>query len=58
MNPNITDLCGYTVLDEKMSGTFHIAVGANEMFGGSNAASNHDDIQTFRLYFLILDVYY
>ena len=34
MNPNVTDLCGYTLLDEKMAGTFHIAVGANTMFGG------------------------
>lgn len=43
MNPNVTDLCGYTVLDEKMCGTFHIAVGANNMFGGTNAASDHID---------------
>ena len=43
MNPNVTDLCGYTVLDEKMHGTFHIAVGANNMFGGTNAASDHID---------------
>ena len=43
MNPNITDLCGYTLLDEKMAGTFHIAVGANNMFGGENAASDHVD---------------
>lgn len=43
MNPNITDLCGYTVLDEKMAGTFHIAVGANELFGGKNKASIHED---------------
>lgn len=43
MNPNVTDLCGYTVLDEKMAGTFHIAVGANNMFGGKNKASNHTD---------------
>ena len=43
MNPNVTDLCGYTVLDEKMCGTFHIAVGANHMFGGTNEASNHID---------------
>ncbi|MFR4350296.1 MAG: aminopeptidase [Roseburia sp.] len=43
MNPNVTDLCGYTVLDEKMIGTFHIAVGSNDMFGGVNKASNHDD---------------
>lgn len=43
MNPNVTDLCGYTVLDEKMCGTFHIAVGANHMFGGTNEASEHID---------------
>ncbi len=43
MNPNITTLCGYTVLDEKMAGTFHIAVGANNMFGGANTASDHID---------------
>lgn len=43
MNPRVTDLCGYTVLDEKMAGTFHIAVGANDMFGGENKASDHID---------------
>lgn len=43
MNPNVTDLCGYTVLDEKMAGTFHIAVGANNMFGGANKAGDHTD---------------
>ncbi len=43
MNPNVTDLCGYTLLDEKMTGTFHIAVGANNMFGGENKASDHID---------------
>ena len=43
MNPNVTDLCGYTVLDEKMRGTFHIAAGANHMFGGTNVASDHID---------------
>lgn len=43
MNPGVTDLCGYTVLDEKMLGTFHIAVGANNMFGGENKASDHID---------------
>lgn len=43
MNPNVTDLCGYTVLDEKMAGTFHIAVGMNVMFGGENKASDHID---------------
>ena len=43
MNPNVTDLCGYTLLDEKMTGTFHIAVGTNAMFGGENNASDHVD---------------
>lgn len=43
MNPGVTDLCGYTVLDEKMAGTFHIAVGANHMFGGKNRAAIHVD---------------
>ncbi len=43
MNPNVTDLCGYTDLDEKMCGTFHIAVGSNHMFGGKNEASDHID---------------
>ena len=43
LNPNVTGLCGYTVLDEKMSGTFHIAVGSNTMFGGCNEANCHID---------------
>lgn len=44
MNPNVKDLCGDTVLDEKMAGTFHIAIGANTMFGGENAADCHIDL--------------
>ena len=43
MNLNVKNLCGYTVLDEKMAGTFHIAVGANVMFGGANQATDHTD---------------
>ena len=43
MNPNVKELCGYTLLDEKAAGTFHIAVGANQMFGGMNEASDHID---------------
>lgn len=43
MNPNVTELCGYTVLDEKMVGTFHIAIGSNDMFGGENHANDHID---------------
>ena len=37
------ELCGYTLLDEKMAGTFHIAVGVNTMFGGENRATDHVD---------------
>ena len=43
-NPNVTSLCGYTVLDEKMAGTFHIAIGANNMFGGTNKSNMHLDM--------------
>ena len=43
MNPNVTDVCGYSVLDEKMAGSFHIAIGANQMFGGQNDAPRHTD---------------
>lgn len=43
MNPNVKTLCGYTVLDEKMRNTFHIAIGANTMFGGHNEARTHTD---------------
>ena len=43
MNANVEDLCGYTLLDEKMAGTFHIAIGMNLMFGGKNEASGHTD---------------
>lgn len=42
-NPNINSLCGYTVLDEKMKGTFHIAIGNNQMFGGMNPGTLHVD---------------
>ena len=37
------ELCGYTLLDEKMARTFHIAVGADTMFGGENRATDHGD---------------
>lgn len=43
LNPNIKTLCGYTLLDEKAYGTFHIAIGANTMFGGVNSSSIHID---------------
>ena len=44
MNPGVGALCGYTVLDEKKAGSFHLALGANTMFGGKNAAGMHVDL--------------
>lgn len=44
MNPGVSTLCGYKVLDEKMQGTFHIGIGANTMFGGENQANRHLDL--------------
>lgn len=43
LNTGVTDLCGYTVLDEKSHGTFHIAIGMNTMFGGINVSNMHMD---------------
>lgn len=43
MNEQVKDLCGYTVLDEKMQDTFHIAIGNNVMFGGTNQSDLHMD---------------
>lgn len=44
LNPQVTSLCGYTVLDEKASGTFHIAIGTKKMFGGNNESAIHVDL--------------
>ena len=43
LNPNVKTLCGYTPLDEKACGSFHIAIGSNTMFGGKNEARLHMD---------------
>jgi aminopeptidase len=43
MNYNVTELCGYSALDEKMKGTVHIGIGMNQMFGGNNSAPLHMD---------------
>lgn len=47
LNPNVKDLTGCTVLDEKMDGSIHIAIGANHMFGGTNEAPMHIDMVGF-----------
>lgn len=46
MNPNVKEFCGYSLLDEKMCGSFHIAIGENRMFGGKNASAMHMDFAT------------
>ena len=44
LNPNVKSLCGYAALDEKAKDTFHIAMGANTMFGGKNESGLHIDL--------------
>ncbi len=44
LNPGVTSLCGCAVLDEKMTGTFHLGIGDNTMFGGTNEADFHNDL--------------
>lgn len=43
LNDKITALCGCSVIDEKMKGTAHIAIGMNNMFGGKNKCPMHMD---------------
>lgn len=52
LNPGVNKLLGYDLLDEKMIGTFHIAVGNNTMFGGSNDAPLHKDFIGFGTVFM------
>jgi leucyl aminopeptidase (aminopeptidase T) len=44
LNQNVEELCGYTVLDEKMKDTFHLGLGNNVMFGGKNESQCHFDL--------------
>lgn len=44
MNPNVTETVGYPVLDEKMAGTFHLGLGMNLPFGGTNESESHIDL--------------
>ena len=36
LNPQVKELIGYTPIDEKALGTYHIALGMNHFFGGEN----------------------
>jgi aminopeptidase len=48
INPAVGEPCGYTLTDEKILGTVHIALGDNEMLGGTNASSLHWDMMILR----------
>lgn len=43
LNPEIRELIGYTPVDEKALGTYHIALGMNNFFGGENNCPFHMD---------------
>jgi len=43
-NPEVTKAIGYTITDEKIIGSIHIAVGENRMFGGKNESTLHWDL--------------
>jgi aminopeptidase len=44
LNSEVTVPCGNIMLDEKIPGTIHIAVGDNRMLGGVNESSLHWDL--------------
>ncbi len=44
INPEVHEAIGYTITDEKIMGSIHIALGENKMFGGENSSSLHWDL--------------
>ncbi len=44
INPAVGEPCGYTLTDEKILGTVHLALGDNEMLGGANPSTLHWDM--------------
>ncbi|WP_372369392.1 aminopeptidase [Candidatus Uabimicrobium sp. HlEnr_7] len=44
LNPNVPETIGNTLLDEKVVGSIHIAIGKNTMYGGINKSSLHWDL--------------
>jgi aminopeptidase len=44
LNPEVKNLTGYTIMDEKIIGSIHIALGENRGFGGTNESSLHWDL--------------
>jgi aminopeptidase len=43
-NPMVTRVTGDCLLDEKIIGTVHIAIGSNRYFGGRNSSTIHKDM--------------
>jgi aminopeptidase len=43
-NPEVTCVTGDTLLDEKIVGTVHLALGSNRYFGGNNVSTLHKDM--------------
>ena len=48
LNPGITEPVGDIMLDEKIGGSVHIAIGMNESFGGRNRSNLHLDLVILR----------
>lgn len=48
INPAVGEPCGYTLTDEKILGTVHLALGDNEMLGGTNTSSLHWDMMVLK----------
>jgi len=44
LNPDVSEITGYTLLDEKIGSTIHLALGDNRGFGGQNQSSLHWDL--------------
>lgn len=43
LNPQVKDLIGFSSIDEKSLGTYHIGLGMNHLFGGKNNCPFHMD---------------
>ena len=48
LNPAVGEPCGYTLTDEKILGTVHLALGDNRMLGGANDSVLHWDMMILR----------
>ncbi|MBS3817634.1 MAG: aminopeptidase [Candidatus Thermoplasmatota archaeon] len=44
INPEVNQAIGYTLTDEKIMGSIHIALGENRSFGGENESTLHWDL--------------